>query len=197
MSVISKAFIQEQGNGRLREEEELVVDSLNQRGIPITLYTEKRLRRRQLPLDCKSLVVGDMLCISLALKQLSIPEPQPNDYPASLSEFLHRRIWRLTLGELELRLRNGRYPAIFAKPATRRKRFTGCVFESENDLSQVYGVSRQEQLLCSEVVTWVSEYRIYIVHSEIRSIDCYAGNESIQIDIKKVQTAFENMPTFL
>ncbi|RUT04979.1 hypothetical protein DSM106972_038000 [Dulcicalothrix desertica PCC 7102] len=191
MSVISKAFIEEQGNGRLREEEQLVVDSLYQRGIQITLYTEKRLRRRQLQLDGTSLVVGDMPCISLALKQLSIPEPQPNDYPASLSEFLHRRIWRLTLGELELGLRNGRYPAIFAKPATRRKRFTGCVFESEYDLSQVYGVSRQEKLLCSEVVTWVSEYRIYVVHSEIRSIDWYAGNTSIPIDIKKVQRAIQ------
>ncbi len=189
--MISKAFIQEQGNGRLREEEQLVVDSLNKRGIPITFYTEKRLRRRQLPLDSVSLVVGDMPCISCALKQLSIPEPEPNDYPASLNEFLHRRIWHSTLGELELGLRNGRYLATFAKPATRRKRFTGCVFESEYDLSQVYGVSRALKLLCSEVVTWVSEYRIYIVYSEIRSVDCYAGNSSIPVDIKEVLRAIE------
>jgi len=189
--VISKAFIQEQGNGRLREEEQRVVEELNRRKISVTFYTEKRIRRRQLSLDNESLVVGDMPCISGALKQLSIPEPEPNDYPASLSEFLHRRIWHSTLGELELKLRDGNYPAIFAKPAKRRKRFTGCVFESDYDLSQVYGVSRQEKLLCSEVVTWLSEYRVYVVDSEIRSVDYYAGNMEVPVDIEEIRRAIQ------
>jgi hypothetical protein len=99
--VISHAFIQEQGNGRLRTEERLVVEELNRRGVPTTLYTEKRIRRRQLPLDARSLVVGDMPCILGALQQLEIPAPLPNDYPASLHDFLHRRVWRSTLGALE------------------------------------------------------------------------------------------------
>lgn len=188
--MISKAFIQEQGNGRLREEEQRVVVELQRRGIPISFYTEKRIYRRQLPLDVESLVVGDMPFITRALKQLSIPEPQPNDYPTSLSKFLHRRVWQSTLEELERGLRGGCYPAIFAKPAIRRKRFTGCVFESDN-LSQVYGVSRKEKVLCSEVVTWLSEYRIYMVHSEIRSVDYYAGNADIPIDIEEVKRAIQ------
>jgi hypothetical protein len=91
---ISRAFIQEHGNGKLRHEEKLVVEELKHRGIPIEFYTEKRIRRRQLPLDLESLVVGDMPCIVGALQQLSIPEPAPNDYPTSLNEFLYRRIWR-------------------------------------------------------------------------------------------------------
>ncbi|MDI9637578.1 ATP-grasp domain-containing protein [Geitlerinema splendidum] len=189
--MISKAFIQEQGNGRLREEEGRVVVELQRRGIPIAFYTEKRIHRRQLPLDGESLVVGDMPCISGALKQLSIPEPQPNDYPTSLHKFLHRRVWQSTLEELERGLREGCYPATFVKPATRRKRFTGCVFESEYDLSQVYGVSRQEKVLCSEVVAWLSEYRIYVVHSEIRNVDWYAGNADIPIDIEEVRRAIQ------
>jgi hypothetical protein len=77
--MISQAFIQEQGNGRLREEEQLVFEELNLRKIPIALYTEKRIHRRQLPLDSESLVVGDLPCILGSLKQLSIPEPEPND----------------------------------------------------------------------------------------------------------------------
>lgn len=189
--MIDRAFIQEQGNGRLRKEEQLVFEELNCRGIPIALYTEKRIHRRQLPLDSESLVVGDLPCILGALKQLSIPEPEPNDYPASLSEFLHRRIWRSTLGKLELQLRNGNYPPTFAKPATRRKRFTGCTFYSECDLSQVCGVSRQEKLLCSEVVTWLSEYRIYVVQSEIRSVDYYAGDPGVAIDLEEIRRAIQ------
>jgi ATP-grasp domain, R2K clade family 2 len=168
--MISKAFLQEQGNQRLREEESLVVEELTRRGMPITFYTEKRIHRRQLPLDTESLVVGDMPCITGALKQLGIPEPAPTDYPESLRKFLHRKIWPSTLGELESRLLSGHCPSIFVKPMTRRKRFTGFVCESEYDLSQVYGVSRYEKIWCAEWVTWLSEYRVYVVHSEIRAV---------------------------
>ncbi|MFN6567069.1 ATP-grasp domain-containing protein [Dendronalium sp. ChiSLP03b] len=187
--MISKAFIQEQGNGLLRHEEQLVTEELTRRGIPITFYTEKRVHRRQLSLDRESLVVGDMPCVLSALKQLGIPEPLPNDYPASLGDFMHRRTWTSTLQQLEMGFQNGNYPPTFAKPALRHKRFTGCVFESEYDFYRVYGVSCQEKLVCSEVVSWVSEYRVYVVHSQIRSIDCYDGNANILLDIEKVQCA--------
>jgi ATP-grasp domain, R2K clade family 2 len=191
--VISRAFIQEQGNGRLRTEERLVVEELNHRGIPTTLYTPKRIRRRQLPLDDRSLVVGDLPCILGALQQLGIPAPLPNDYPASLHDFLHRRVWRSTLQSLEFSLRDGMSRSIFAKPANRCKRFTGCVFDAESDLDRVAGVSRREELLCAEVVTWLSEYRIYVVNSEIRSVDWYAGEREIAIDLDVVRAAIATL----
>ncbi len=193
--MISSAFIQEQGNGKLRTEEMLVVAELERIGIPITYYTEKRMRRRQLPLDDRSLVVGDLPCILGALKQLAIPAPLPNDYPASLSEFLHRRVWKSTLGALEFALRDGECRSIFAKPAKRCKRFTGCVFDAESDLYRVYGVSRSEELWCAEVVTWASEYRVYIVNSEIRSVDWYAGNRDIALDLNEVRRAILALDT--
>ncbi|MBV6623369.1 MAG: ATP-grasp domain-containing protein [Rivularia sp. (in: Bacteria)] len=189
--MISKAFIQQQGCGRLRDEEQLVSEDLTERGIPIHFYTEKRITRRQLPLDNQSLVVGDMACVLGALKQLGIPEPLVNDYPACLNYLMYRKTWISTVSELERRLLSGMYPPIFAKPATRRKRFTGCVFETEYDLSKIYGVSRQEKLLCSEVISWMSEYRVYIINSEIISIDFYDGNADIFIDVEKVQQAIE------
>ena len=189
--MISQAFIQEQGHGRLRSEERLVVEELTRRGIPMTFYTAKRILRRQLPLDRQSLVVGDMPCIFGALKQLALPEPPPNDYPASLQEFLDRQVWRSTLGGLEFSLREGSCRSIFAKPAKRCKRFTGCVFDDESGLYGVQGVSRKEELLCAEVVTWLSEYRVYVVNSEIRSVDWYAGDRQISIDLQVVVRAIQ------
>lgn len=189
--MISRAFIQEQGSGKLRSEEKLIVEELYRRGISIEFYTEKRMRRRQLPLDLECLIVGDLPCIAGALQQLSIPLPAPNDYPAALGEFLHRQVWRSTLGALEFGLRDSMARSIFAKPANRCKRFTGCVFESESDLSKVYGVSRREELWCAEVVTWLSEYRVYIVNSEIRSVDFYAGDRDISIDLKIIRQAIQ------
>jgi len=61
------AYIQEQGHGQqrknqLRHEEKLITNVLESLDIPIEYYTEKRIHRRQLVLDSKSLVVGDMPC---------------------------------------------------------------------------------------------------------------------------------------
>lgn len=95
--MISQAFIQEQGNGKPRHEEKLITEELREQGIPVTFYTQKRIQRRQISLDEQSLVVGDMSSVLGALKQLGIAEPLPNDYPPSLRNFMHRRIWTSTL----------------------------------------------------------------------------------------------------
>ncbi|MDY6900666.1 MAG: ATP-grasp domain-containing protein [Cyanobacteriota bacterium] len=43
------------------------------------------------------------------------------------------------------------------------------------------------------VVSWVSEYRVYVVNSEIRSIDFYNGDNSIFIDVNKVKQAIKSL----
>jgi len=97
------------------------------------------------------------------------------------------------LGKLESKLIQGDFSPIFIKPATRRKRFTGFILDSEYELSQVYGVPRQEKLLCSEVVNWVSEYRVYVVNSEIRSINFYDGDPKFEVDLKTIQLAIKTL----
>lgn len=192
---ITKAFIQQQGNGRLKHEEELVAQELERRHIPYTLYTEKRIHRRQLPLDRESLIVGDMPCIYGALKQLHVPIPQPNSYPQVLNAFLYRKMWTCTLGYLEISLRDGSDIALFAKPTSKEKRFTGRIFSSEQDLYAVHGVSRKERLICSKIVTWVSEYRAYVVNGEIRSLDHYAGDRSVtlsDVEVERAVSVLEN-----
>jgi hypothetical protein len=183
------AFLQELGSGRLRHEEQLVADELTLRNIPFTLFTYKRIQRRQLPLDGETFLVGDMDCIQGALKQLDVPAPSPNDYPKSMSSFMRRRTWRSTLADLERDIAGeGRAP-VFAKPASRQKRFTGKVFNGTEDFYSVSGVSRAEEILCSEVVKWLSEYRVYVIQSRIVSIDNYAGDKNIPLDVSAVESA--------
>ena len=57
------------------------------------------------------------------------------------------------------------------------------------------GVSRQEELLCADVVTWLSEYRVYVVNSEIRSVDWYAGDRMVEIDLTVVDRAIQGLDT--
>src|SRR4051812_22367020 len=57
--MFKKAFLEECGNRRLRHEERLLRGELEGRGVPVTLFTAKRIQRRQLPLAVDTFVAGD------------------------------------------------------------------------------------------------------------------------------------------
>jgi hypothetical protein len=159
------------------------------RGIPVTFYAAKHIRRRQLPLTRETFIAGDMDAMHGAMRQLKIDVPLPNDYPKSLTPFLHRRIWPSTLGALEREVLEGRAGPVFAKPADRRKSFTGRVFASMDDFRELGNLSRRQDVWCSEVVAWRSEYRIYVIGRQILSIDCYAGDRAISLDRSALDAA--------
>lgn len=189
--MIKKAFIQEKGNKVLEAEQSLVISELDKRQIPFTLFTEKKMTRRQLPLDRESLVVGDIPTVESALKQLEILIPQENSYPKSLQPFLHRKVWKSTVFGLEELLTSKSNVKIFAKPSSKRKRFTGRVFETEGDLQELYGISRRDEILCAEAVLWRSEYRVYVVNSEIRAVKYYGGDKQIQVNLGVIAEAIQ------
>src|SRR5262245_33850963 len=185
------AFIQEQGNGRLGLESHLVHDYCLKHSIHIQLYTIKRIQRRQLPLTIRSFVCGDMDCMHGALRQLNIPIPAPVYFPNSLGAYLHRRIWQDTVGGLRARIESdGR--AVFAKPAGRAKIFTGNIFSNMADLYHLRTTSRREPISCSEVVSWLSQYSVYVNGQDIVAIDCYSGDASIALDQAVIIQALAN-----
>jgi len=179
--MISKAFVEESGNKRLEPEMQAACDALRQRNIPVELFTEKRLQRRQLALSRDTLVVGYVQTVLSALHQLGIAPPPTNDYPGALQPMLHRHIWESTVEHLKERVYAGREP-VFAKPIGRKKRFTGSIFVQPEDLQYLEGASGRTPVLCSDVVDWLSEYRVYVVQSSIIGIKPYAGDPAIHID---------------
>jgi len=187
--MFTKAFLEEAGNGKLRHEEELLRAELERRGIPVTLYTAKRIQRRQLPLSAETFIAGDMDAMHGAMRQLKIEIPAPNDYPKSLLPFMHRRVWTSTLGDVERRVIEGNGEAIFAKPADRRKSFTGRAFGSMDDFREIGSVSRRQEVWCSEVVEWTSEYRVYVISEKIVGVDLYAGDGKVALDSATVEAA--------
>ncbi|MGW2664335.1 hypothetical protein ACWCW7_25515 [Nocardia tengchongensis] len=74
-----------------------------------------------------------------------------------MTEFLRRRVWTATLGEVERAFDSGSIPATFIKPADRRKSFTGAVCYSERDIAAFGNITRRQRVWCSEVVDWVAE----------------------------------------
>ena len=63
---------------------------------------------------------------------------------------------------------------MFAKPK-QLKRFTGRVFEHPDDIRFLSGVSRHLEIWCSEVVTWRSEWRVFVVDREVIGTRHYTG----------------------
>lgn len=186
-----KAFIEKRGDGSLRHEEALVVPVLRARGVNVELFTQKLIDRRALPLSDDTFVMGAMDATHGAMKQLGIPIPVPDDYPAVLAPWTRRRTWRATLRDVEMGIWSESGGAVFAKPADRRKSFTGRVFRHHDDLYYLGGVSRRQAVLCSEVVHWLSEHRVYVIESRIVAVSHYAGDRDRAIDVAQVQSAID------
>lgn len=159
------------------------------RGIPVVLYTLKRIQRRNLPLSFDSFIAGDMDAMHGAMSQLNIDVPPPNDYPESLTPFLCRRVWKSTLGDVERHIIDEAVPPVFVKPSARRKNFTGRVLGLSNDSMQIGPVSRSQEVWCSEVVTWKSEYRIYVIDDSVVGVAHYSGDADVVLDLRVVQKA--------
>ena len=187
--MIKTAYLQDPGGGKLRLEERLLLSEFERRGVAVVLYTIKSIRRRELPLSSETFIAGDMDAMHGAMSQLGIAIPQPDDYPACLQSFLHRRVWKARLGDVERAVSEDMGPPVFVKPSVRRKSFTGRVFRGAGDFMRVGGTSRRQEVWCSQVVDWRSEFRLYVVGSEISALDHYAGDPGVTLDLTVVESA--------
>jgi hypothetical protein len=149
------------------------------------------MHRRQLELSKEIFVAADMDISFAVFKVLDIKYQKPPDYPPSLHHLLHRKIWTCTLQQLIDRIGNTSIP-VFAKPKEQSKRFTGRVFEYETDFYLLHGISRKIDVICTDVIKWLSEYRVYISNSRILGIHQYSGKE-IPIDESVVEHAIACM----
>lgn len=185
------AFLEKPNFGQLRLEEQLVAQELNLRGIPIHWYAHKHIERRTLPLTQDTFIMGTMPSMHAVMKQLHIPIPSANDYPASLKIFLRRHVWRSTLKAFEQQLWDGLNQPLFAKPADKKKSFIGQVFSCSEDLRLIGSVTRHQDIWCSEVVCWLSEYRVYIIHDKVVAVDHYAGDSDVKLSQDTVLDALD------
>jgi len=191
--MFTHAYLQEAGNGRLGHEEQLLRSEFERRGIPVTLYTRKRIERRQLPLSASTFIAGDMDMMHGAMRQLKIEPPPPNDYPKSLEPYLHRRVWASTLGTMEQRYLQDHSEALFIKPADRCKSFTGRMFSDLDDFRVIGSTSRRQDVWCSEPVEWLSEYRVYVIGPRVVSVDRYRGDPDVMLDLAIVEVALKTL----
>lgn len=192
--MIEKAYIQTYGNGKMEPEHRGIQSVLESRNIPVSLFTQKKLDRRQLDLSPSYLVAGETSVISKALKQLRVEPPPPNTYPEALNYMLKRKVWESTVKAVLHDLdSNPFYAGIFIKPKDSAKKFTGCVLNSISDRYLLKGASLQTPVLCAETVYWLSEYRVFVVNSRIAGIRHYWGDEQVHLNLQEVEEAIRRL----
>lgn len=112
-----------------------------------------------------------------------VPIPKYLGYPESLKGFLGRKIIKTTFEN------SGNDYPYFIKPADDVKLFTGDIIKSDKDKKMFidFGFCDIDTpVYKSEVVDFVSEYRVFVSLGEIRGIKHYRGNFEKFIDIDVV-----------
>jgi hypothetical protein len=122
----------------------------------------------------EDLVVGGIGIVRSHLENLGANCPDI-DYPEELSRFLCRKLWRTTIDRVNCEVDS--WP-VFVKPVE-EKRFTGCVIRSTADLIGKGCRGDNYEVICSEPVNMLSEYRCFVRRGEILDVRHYRGDWSL------------------
>lgn len=131
------------------------------------------------------LIEGSVEIITESLKKIDKLVPEPNYYPESLNTYLKRNVWQNTFfNELE----NIKKP-IFIK-SKEWKKFTGeVVYPHQKDSFQF---KEDFEVYCSDLITILAEWRVYVHHQKIIAITRYDDNdEDFYINEMDIQKAID------
>lgn len=143
---------------------------------PLDFFEWDELTGRHLPLDRNTLVVGGTVAVHLSLKQLGVPVPLPLNIPESLLSFAGRKVWPTTLGAVRQQFARESSGPVFVKPLASAKEFVGLVLARGADLDRVRHLDDDLALQAAEPVSFVSEWRYFILRGMIVGTAHYKGD---------------------
>lgn len=112
------------------------------------------------------------------MEKLGVKYKEQEAYPHELRIHMHRHIQFSTLGDVRKNI--SKWVPFFMRPADdHRKRFNGQVIKSVEDLRDTLHISEETPVLLTDVVNFVSEYRVYVLHNQILDIKHYKGDPLI------------------
>ena len=130
------------------------------------------------------LVEGSVESISEALACLGKSIPEPDYYPASLEQYLHRKVWRSTLADA---ICESEKRPVFIK-SHEWKRLTGTVIHKSNIL---FDLDDSLDVWCSDPVIFMQEYRVYVRDHKIIGVSRYdeAESDNMRLDMIAIAQA--------
>lgn len=130
------------------------------------------------------LIVGGIGIIRKRLKAFDI-DPITVDYPEELKEFLGRTIQESTLSNIA---NNPETWPIFIK-SKEQKRITGKVIRNASDLVGLGYQEENPEIYISEVMDFVSEYRVFVRYGEVLDCKHYWGDPMVFPDVAIIKAA--------
>ena len=191
------------GGGLCGEECKLVSKELASRSPPWTVVGVPREEGR-LPAALSregSVVVGSPEFVRRALTQLQLPIPAPPDYPACLSQHLHRTVARSTLGEVKKQFQANPSLRLFVKPAQDAKAFNGELLGGAEEADMWLGVWIGEHgasypVQTSTALEMLAEYRVYVLSGVVKGVARYGRSPPEgcpPLDLALVQAAAQTL----
>ena len=158
-----------------------------------------------LPRGPDTLVHGWVKTVKDALVLRGKTLPEPVDYPDALTarEFLGRRVWRSTLGEVHEQFTRsegsiGGPAPVFVKPVE-HKLFTGHTVERFSHLAETSNLPRDTAVWVSDVIEFVSEYRCFVHDRGLVDMRRYYGDAWVlpsRAQVIRMIKAFDPSPAF-
>lgn len=175
-------------HGRIANDVRKVIRYLEEQNLPFEHFTAKQIQRGKIDIDSQCVVIGGIPSIMTALDRIGTQRPQAVNYPKELKNYYHRKIWKQTLSKALVDQKSGF--DYFIKPERDFKSFTGFrlqEIEGQGKLRRAFNkFGPNYSIDCSEVVEFVSEYRVYIVDGKAAFVSYYWGDDQ-PIDTGKVE----------
>ncbi len=161
------AFVQRKDGEWINANAFCAADGFRMLGVEVRGFESTELEA--LPLNSATIVTGYVGVVQRALERIGAPRPFVPDFPEALMPFVGRRIRQTTLGEV--RRSDER---VFIKPFRAQKAFTGYVRGRDvHDLGRSAHCDDDFEVIASEVVTFVSEWRCFVLGGECIGVRPY------------------------
>lgn len=140
----------------------------------------------------EDIVVGYVETVRDRLHQLGFETPEM-DYPDQLINYIGRRIWKSNINTIS---NHPELWPVFVK-SIEDKRITGKVITSIHDLIGCGESGCNAEVYCSEVVKFLTEWRVFIRYGQILDVRPYKGDWRIHYNpsvIENCITDFKSAP---
>ncbi len=162
----------------------------SQMGFEIIYF--QRLAEVAALMEPADVVVGGIATVRERLSQLGIDSKELN-YPQAIQKYLGRKIW---LSDMDTINRKPELWPVFVK-SVEGKKITGKVIRSTTDLIGLGSSYENPEIICSEVVDFVAEWRAYIRYGRVEGVHPYYGDWYYHYDPKVIEDclrAYTNQP---
>ncbi len=140
----------------------------------------------------EDIVVGGVFPTKWKLEQLGFEYPEL-DYPEELKGYLGRNIWRSKINTINS---NEDLWPVFVKPYVDKK-FTGRVIRSTEDLIGCGSCYENYDVICSDVIDIMAEWRAFIRYGRVLDVRRYKGDWRTHYDpviIENCVKEFKSQP---